>query len=188
VEGVVDDGEIREVRADEVGRVVGVVGDGVDLPYLAVFVCGQQVGFGEIVDDLLGAFGQGGRAVLGDELDAVVLRRVVRGRHHQRTRQPAVDDRVGDRRRRAVPFGQEHVVAVASQNLGEALGKAGRGFPGVVADDHRIGVPLVVEILRDCFADDPDAAVGEGVQRCAPPVSAEGNLIHTYLLCGSSKR
>ncbi len=179
MESVVDDRQIGEVRADEIGRVVGVISDGVDLGNFAPLVLGQEVRFGEIVDDFLGAFGQRGRAVLGNELHAVVLWWVVRGRHHQRARQPAVDDGVGDRRRRAVALGQQHVVAVACENLGEAFGKSGRRFAGVVADDHRVGVPLVVEILGDCFADDPHAAVGEGVQRCTPAISAEGNLIHT---------
>jgi len=111
-----------------------VVAHEVDAGNLAVLGLREEVGLCEAGDDVFSDRGERGRAVVRDELHAVVLGRVVGGGDHAGTSEPAVDDGVGDHGRRGVTLGEEYVEAVAGEHLGEALGEPLRGLAGVVAD------------------------------------------------------
>jgi hypothetical protein len=178
VHRVVRDGEPAEVGADEVAGRVGVGAHEVDSRDLAALGLGEEVGLREAVDHVLGHVGERRRAVVRDELHAVVLGRVVRGGDHAGAGEPAVDNGVRDHGRRRVALGEDDVEAVAGDHLGEALGEPLRGLAGVVADRDRALAARRVEVVGDRLSDDPHALVGERVERRPPAVRAEGDLVH----------
>jgi hypothetical protein len=182
VHRIVGDGQAVEVDrfipsvADELDGVVEVRVEQVPFLDSAPLGLGKRIGFGQRCHDRVGRVGQRGRPVAGHELHAVVLRGIVRGRHHQRAGQPFRLDRPGDDGRGRVTLGQQDVETVGTEHAGQFLRESPGVVPGVVADGDRLAVAaLVSQVRRDRLADHADPLVGELVERRSPAVGAEGD-------------
>ena len=188
-ENVASDAVHRRVHGDDVARTVvrevddslhvglGHVGaaDGV------VVAAGQLVDPADLVDER-GDIGVGGRHDLAGvaevDLVAVVLRRVVRRRHHDAGRAAEVQDRVGEHRRGQVLGQQVGAHARRLHDLGGVAGEHVGVVPRVVADDHgRLPVDLTAQVggepcggLGDDDAVHPVRTAAEGA---AQPGGAE---------------
>ena len=117
--------------------------------------------------------GQGGRALAGDELHAVVLGRVVARGYLERAVVAPLLGRPGDDGGRCVPLGEDDVEPVGTEHAGQFLGEPARGLAGVVADDDRTVVAAVAERRRQRLADDAHPRFGEHVECRSPAVCPE---------------
>ena len=138
-----------------------------------------------MVGDLLdpgGDLGVGRRHDLGPvaevDLVAVVLRRVVRRRHHDTGHAAEVPDAERDHRRGGRHRHQQGPEAGAREDLGGVAGEHVGLVPGVVPDDHRAtGQALVQQVRgqtgRGLTDDDPVHPVRAGPDRSAQPSGAE---------------
>ena len=175
---VVGECQSSEIRLGERQRVLEIWLDEVDLPDRAPPVLGERLGWGQRRRQPVGHPGQGGRAVRGDELDAVVRRRIVARGHLQRAGEPPLEDRPRDDRRRGVPAGEADVEAVGTEDAGEFLRGRPRARPRVVADGDRRVLALRAQVVGGGLADGPDPWFGELLDRRPPAVGAELD-VHT---------
>ena len=182
----------RQVRPGKVQGVLDVGADHVDVGSGAGLVLRNRrrvVGDGgQPALDVLSDRGQCGRTVGRNELHAVVLGGVVRGRYHEATDTLPCDG-PGERRRRAVPVGEADVAAGRRQHLGEGFSELPGALAGVVADRHWPRPGLVVEVGSDRPADQPDARRRELLAGGPPAVRPEADrvdVVHARRWAGTS--
>ena len=187
--GAADAVQRRVDQAQVAGAVGGQAGDGVEVAVDDVLgedlagVAARDVGQRADGRDPGGDLDVGRRhdlaAVAEVDLVAVVLRRVVAGRHHHPGDAAQLADREGQQRRRQRPRQHQRAQPGAGHHLGGVAGEDVGVVAGVVADDDGgfAGSAVVLQVRRQPGrgAGDDDAVhpVGAGAQRTPEARRAE---------------